>query len=192
MRWIPNLLTASRVLLLLPLLGLLAYASSANAYHWAFALFLLASISDFFDGWAARTLGCATNIGIFFDPLADKIFANVLLVFLACYHPDWIPLWMVLLLLAREFAVQGFRSMTPCVGVVISTGRLNKLKLVLQLTAVGIALAGLGWGDMAWLLKPAAWVALALALISAYLSMYTLFRDNADLWGRTPIDLEKR
>jgi len=45
---------------------------------------------------------------------------------------------------------------------------------------------------MAWLLKPAAWVALALALISAYLSMYTLFRDNADLWGRTPIDLEKR
>jgi hypothetical protein len=124
--------------------------------------------------------------------LADKIFANVLLIFLACSHPGWISLWMVLLLVAREYAVQRFRSVTPCLGVVISTGRLNKLKLVLQLVAVGIALVGLGWSAVAWLLKPAAWIALGLALLSAYASMYTLFRDNADLWGRAQIDMEKR
>jgi len=192
MHWIPNLLTVSRILMLLPLMWLLASASTSGGYMWAFGLFLLASISDFFDGWAARRLGCESNLGIFFDPLADKIFANVLLIFLACTHPEWIPLWMVLLLLAREFAVQGFRSMTPCVGVVISTGRLNKLKLVFQLVAVGIALVGLGWSAVAWLLKPATWIALGLALLSAYVSMYSLFRDNADLWGRAQIDMEKR
>jgi len=193
MHWVPNLLTASRILLLLPLMWLLASASEAGTYHWAaFGLFLLASISDFFDGWIARRLGCESNLGIFFDPLADKIFANILLIFLACSRPEWIPLWMVLLLLAREFAVQGFRSMAPCVGVVISTGRLNKLKLVLQLLAVGIALVGLGWRDMAWLLQPAAGIVLGLALLSAYVSMYTLFRDNADLWGRAQLDMEKR
>jgi CDP-diacylglycerol--glycerol-3-phosphate 3-phosphatidyltransferase len=192
MNWIPGLLTASRVLLLLPLMWLLASASSPSTYFWAFGLFLLASLSDFFDGWAARRLGCESNLGIFFDPLADKIFANVLLVFLACSHPEWIPLWMVLLLLAREFAVQGFRSMTPCLGVVISTGMSSKLKLVFQLVAVGIALVGLGWQNMAWILQPAAWIALGLALLSAYVSMYSLFRDNADLWGRTQIDMEKR
>lgn len=192
MRWIPNLLTASRILLLLPLMLLLANASTERAYHWAFGLFALASISDFFDGWAARKLECESNLGVFFDPLADKIFANVLLVFLAYSQPEWIPIWMVLLLLAREFAVQGFRSMTPCMGVVISTGRLNKLKLVFQLVAVGITLVGLGWLDVAWILRPAAWIALGLAVLSAYLSMYWLFRDNADLWGRSQIDLERR
>jgi CDP-diacylglycerol--glycerol-3-phosphate 3-phosphatidyltransferase len=192
MHWIPNLLTASRILLLLPLMWLLASASVTSTYLWAFALFLLASISDFFDGWAARRLGCESNLGIFFDPLADKIFANVLLVFLACSYPECIPLWMVLLLLAREFAVQGFRSMAPCVGVVISTGRLNKLKLVLQLVAAGITLAWLGLQDMGWILRPAARIALGLALLSAYVSMYTLFRDNADLWGRTQVEMEKR
>lgn len=192
MRWLPHLLTASRILLLLPLLWLLASASTAGDYFWAFGLFLLAASSDFFDGWAARRLGCESNLGIFFDPLADKIFANVLLVFLACSQPGWIPLWAALLLLVRELAVQGFRSMAPCVGVVISTGKLNKHKLVYQLVAVGIALVGLGWSDMAWILKPAAWIALGLALLSAYISMYTLFRDNADLWRRSPIDLEVR
>lgn len=192
MHWLPNLLTASRVLLLFPLLWTLASASTPNAYFFAFGLFLLASITDFFDGWAARRLGIRGNLGIFLDPLADKIFANVLLVFLSCTHSEWIPLWMVLLLLGREFAVQGFRSMAPCVGVVISTGMLNKLKLVLQLVAVGIALVGLGWTEMAWLLQPATWIAFSFALLSAYISMYTLFRDNSDLWDRPQIDMERR
>jgi CDP-diacylglycerol--glycerol-3-phosphate 3-phosphatidyltransferase len=190
--WIPNLLTASRLLLLPPIMVLLSTGHGVVAHWWAFGLFLVASLSDTLDGWAARRLGCASNIGIFFDPLADKIFANVLLIYLACDYPSWIPLWAVLLLLAREFAVQGFRSMTPCLGVVISTGRLSKLKLVFQLIAAGTALAGLGWEDAAPLLRAATWLALGLALASGGWSMLTLFRDNADLWARVPLQMEKR
>jgi CDP-diacylglycerol--glycerol-3-phosphate 3-phosphatidyltransferase len=189
--WIPNLLTASRLLLLLPIMGLLSLGDTWA--HWlAFALFLIASITDWLDGWAARRLGCTSNLGIFFDPLADKVFANVLLVYLGCRHPDWVPLWVVLVLLAREFVVQGFRSMTPCLGVVISTGMVSKLKLVFQLIATGTTLAGLGWEAAEPLLRPATWVALALSLGTGLWSMLTLFRDNADLWGRKPIEIEKR
>jgi len=190
MTWIPNLLTASRLVLLLPIMVLLAGDSAAH--WWAFGLFLLASVTDWLDGWAARRLGCASNIGVFFDPLADKVFANVLLIFLACRYPAWVPLWVVLLLLTREFAVQGFRSIAPSLGVVIGTGTVSKLKLVFQLIAAGTALAGLGWESAAPVLLAATWVSLALAMITGFWSMFTLFRDNADLWGRLPIELENR
>jgi len=192
MCWIPNLLTLSRPLLLLPLMWLLAAGSGPGMAWAAFALFLAAALTDALDGWAARRLGCAGPLGVFLDPLADKVFANVLLIFLASRIPDWVPLWLVLLLVAREFVVQGFRSMAPCVGVVIRTGMLNKLKLVFQLVAVGCALAGQAWAGMAAPLCWATWVALGLALASAYVSMYRLLRDNADLWQRTPLPMEIR
>jgi len=188
---IPNLLTASRLILILPILALLATRGSTGAW-WALGLFLVASATDFFDGWLARRLDCASNLGVFLDPLADKVFANVLLVYLACSRPDWVPLWMVLPLLGREFAVQGFRSMAPCLGVVISTGQLNKLKLVFQLIACGTALTGLAWAAAAPLLQPATWLALLLALAAGLWSMFTLFRDNADLWQRAPLAMERR
>jgi len=192
MCWIPNLLTLSRLILLLPILGLLAYGTGSGAYWAALALFLLAAWTDALDGWAARRLGCAGHIGLFLDPLVDKVFANVLLIDLAFRLPDWVPLWLVVLLVAREFVVQGVRSMAPCVGVVIRTAELNKLKLVFQLVAVGTALAGQAWADMAGILKWATWIGLGLALASAYVSMYTLLRDNADLWHRAAIPMEVR
>ncbi len=191
MCWVPNALTLSRLILLLPVMLLLAVGGTTAA-SWALGLFLLASVTDFFDGWLARRLDCASNLGVFLDPLADKVFANVLLVYLAARHPDWVPLWVVLLLIAREFAVQGFRSMAPCVGVVISTGQLNKLKLVFQLFACGTALGGLAWPALVPVLKPLTWLALALALSAAIWSMVTLFRDNADLWRREPVRMEQR
>lgn len=189
--WIPNALTLARPVLLLPLMWLITVATPA-ALAWAFGLFLAASLTDALDGWAARRLGCAGNLGTFLDPLADKIFANVLLVYLACHFPGWIPLWAVLVLLAREFAVQGFRSMAPCLGVVIGTGRMNKWKLVFQLVAAGATLAGLARPQAAALLQPLALAALGLALFTGLWSMLVLFRDHRDLWRREPLDMERR
>ncbi|MBL1264194.1 CDP-alcohol phosphatidyltransferase family protein [Methylomicrobium sp. RS1] len=191
MTWLPNLLTLSRIVLLLPVMGLLAAADIAD-YRWAFALFLAAGLTDLVDGWAARRLNCVSNVGAFLDPLADKIMSNVLLVFLACRYPAWIPLWMVLLLLAREFAVQGFRSMAPCLGVMIRTERLSKLKTLFQLIAAGAVIAGLGWESLSTIAAPVALTSLILALASGYISMTTIFIRNADLWSRRPLDMESR
>jgi len=192
MHWLPHVLTASRLVLLLPVMGLLATTEGTTAYRLTFGLFLLAALTDAVDGWTARRFGCVSNLGTFFDPLVDKVMANVLLVFLASRYPDWLPLWMVLLLLAREFAVQGFRSMAPCVGVVIRTDRLSKLKLVFQLTAAGAVLAGMGWQELATIARPVAWTSLALALASGYLSMLALFLRNSDLWSRPALEMEQR
>ncbi|EIC29787.1 MULTISPECIES: CDP-diacylglycerol--glycerol-3-phosphate 3-phosphatidyltransferase [Methylomicrobium] len=191
MTWLPNLLTLSRIVMLLPVMGLLAETDSAD-YRWAFALFLAAGLTDLVDGWAARRLNCVSNVGAFLDPLADKIMSNVLLVFLACRYPAWIPLWMVLLLLAREFAVQGFRSMAPCLGVMIRTERLSKLKTLFQLIAAGAVIAGLGWESLSTIAAPVALTSLILALASGYISMTTIFIRNADLWSRRPLDMESR
>ena len=192
MQWIPNALTASRILLLIPLMLLLADAANPDSLRLAFVLFLVAGITDGLDGWAARRLGSAGNLGVFFDPLADKVFANVLLVYLACRFPDWLEMWMVLLLLAREFAVQGFRSMAPCVGVVITTDMLSKLKLVFQLIAAGAVIAGLSWTLLEPLARPLAMLGMVLALLSGLLSMLLIFWRNRDLWVRQAVEMERR
>jgi CDP-diacylglycerol--glycerol-3-phosphate 3-phosphatidyltransferase len=189
--WIPNLLTLARLLLLVPVLVLFEHGTPV-AQAWAFGLFLAASLTDALDGWAARRLDCASNVGVFLDPLVDKIFANVLLIWIACRHPGWIPLWAALVLLAREFAVQGFRSMAPCLGVLINTGQMNKWKLVFQLIAVGTALVGLAWTSAAVVLRPLTWATLGLALFTGLWSMFALFWHNRDLWGREPLKLEQR
>lgn len=187
-----HLLTASRLVLLVPILVLLGEGSTPERYALAFGLFLLGGLTDFLDGWVARRAGCVSAIGTFFDPLADKIFANLLLVLLTCHHPDWVPLWVVLLLLARELAVQGLRGMAPCVGVLIRTGWVSKLKLVFQLIALGAALGGLAWAGAAPVLRPATWVALGLAVATGLWSMIELFWRHADLWRRDPLVLEER
>ncbi|MGR9085715.1 MAG: CDP-diacylglycerol--glycerol-3-phosphate 3-phosphatidyltransferase [Gammaproteobacteria bacterium] len=192
MTWLPNFLTVSRIILLLPVVILLAHAQSAETYRAAFGLFLIAGLTDLVDGWTARFLNCVSNVGAFLDPLADKVMSNVLLVFLACHYPDWISLWLVLLLLAREFAVQGFRSMAPCLGVVIRTELLSKLKTLFQLIAAGAVMAGLGWEKLEDLARPVALVSLILALLSGYISMSLIFIRNTDLWSRRPLDMEPR
>ena len=192
MKWLPNFLTILRIILVLPVMLLLVSANESITYQFVFALFLIAALTDLLDGWLARYLECVSNVGAFLDPLADKIMSNVLLVFLSCRYPEIIPLWMVLLLLAREFAVQGFRSMAPCMGVVIRTELLSKLKTFFQLMALGSVLIGLGWGSLADIARYVALISLILALVSGYVSMTMIFIRNSDLWSRQPLDMQSR
>ena len=192
MKWLPNFLTILRIILVLPVMLLLVSANESITYQFVFALFLIAALTDLLDGWLARYLECVSNVGAFLDPLADKIMSNVLLVFLSCRYPEIIPLWMVLLLLAREFAVQGFRSMAPCMGVIIGTELLSKLKTFFQLMALGSVLIGLGWGSLADIARYVALISLILALVSGYVSMTMIFIRNSDLWSRQPLDMQSR
>ena len=173
-------------------MALLASAKDTGDYRLAFGLFMIAALTDLVDGWTARRFDCVSNVGAFLDPLADKVMSNVLLVFLACHFPEWISLWLVLLLLAREFAVQGFRSMAPCVGVVIKTELLSKLKTLFQLISAGAVIVGLAWGELSDLARYVAQISLLLALLSGYVSMMTIFARNVDLWSRQPLDMESR
>ncbi len=192
MKQIPNLITLFRLALLLPILLLLALSPGERSFQGAFALFGIAALLDAADGWVARRWNCTSPAGAFLDPLTDKITCILLLVFLACRYPDWVSLWLVLPLIAREFAVQGFRSLAPCAGVLLRTDQLSKVKTLFQLISIGAVLAGLGWENLAGIAFPAAQIFLLLAVGSGCLSLVMIFIRNADLWSRRPLPMEMR
>jgi CDP-diacylglycerol--glycerol-3-phosphate 3-phosphatidyltransferase len=192
MNWLPNAITLSRIVLVLPMIEFLLTSSTSGNYQLVFGLFLLAALTDLLDGWLARRWRCTTAFGAFLDPLADKVIANVMLVFLACRHDDWLPLIPVLMILAREFAVQGFRSMALCVGVILRTDLLSKLKTFFQLVAIGSVLAGMGWPALTNFAHGVSSSFLMLALLASYISMILMFARNADLWRLPTVPLQRR
>jgi len=187
---VPNLLTLSRLLLLGPIAG----ALYSEAWKTACALFVVAAATDWLDGWVARRFDCATAAGVYLDPLVDKVVANVLLALLAVRFPAWIPPALFLPLLAREFIVQGFRSIAPCKGVLIRTGFISKSKFALQAVAVAVAFAGQAVtpGPVREGLRIVTVTALAGALLAGLVSMVQILAGNSDIWQRPTVDLESR
>ena len=135
---IPNILTAIRVLLL-PLLLLLYLLNpdptALNAWTWGFVgTFVLASFTDFLDGFIARRYDMVTTMGKFLDPIADKLL--VLLALLILQEMTLVPLWTVFLIIAREFMVTGIRLLAVQKGIVIAAGQLGKAKTAVTLVAI--------------------------------------------------------
>ena len=129
MNW-PNRLSVIRVLCI-PLITLLLYFS-ASWCRWAAAvLFALACFTDFLDGHLARKNNWITDFGKFIDPVADKLL--VLSAFIMLIHLGLVPAWLVILILARELAVDGLRMIAGSKGQVIAAAKLGKLKTVSQM-----------------------------------------------------------
>ncbi len=96
--------------------------------------FLLAAISDIFDGYLARKYNMITDIGKFLDPLADKVMVATPLILLVGL--DRIPSWMALVIILREMIITGLRGLAQQRGTVIAASKLGKMKTVLQVTAL--------------------------------------------------------
>lgn len=105
----------------------------------ALVLFVIAAITDKFDGVWARKRKLVTDLGAFLDPLADKMLVN--LAFLALSYLGIIPLWVFAIILVRDFAVDGMRMMFARDGITISASFYGKLKTTFQMTALIIILA---------------------------------------------------
>ncbi|HPM76101.1 MAG TPA: CDP-diacylglycerol--glycerol-3-phosphate 3-phosphatidyltransferase [bacterium] len=96
--------------------------------------FLLAAISDIFDGYLARKYNMITDIGKFLDPLADKVMVATPLILLVGL--DRVPAWMALVIILREMIITGLRGLAQQRGTVIAASKLGKMKTVLQVTAL--------------------------------------------------------
>ena len=101
-------------------------------------LFILASATDALDGYLARKNNLVTNFGKIMDPLADKVLVVAALVLLV--ESGVVPGWMLIVILAREFAVAGLRTVAAAEGKVIAAGTTGKIKTVLQMLAVPLLL----------------------------------------------------
>jgi CDP-diacylglycerol---glycerol-3-phosphate 3-phosphatidyltransferase len=138
---VPNLVTLFRLLLGLAATGVVYAIAIPNRFEIAAAMLLSATLMDFFDGYLARRLGSVTRFGAVWDPLADKIVANVFFCVLVDFGVfEW---WFVGLALARDLAVQAGRIRAAFRGLVIRTFRVSDTRNGIQIAAVVIGLLSL-------------------------------------------------
>jgi len=185
---LPNKLTISRFLLTV---AFLAVMFSQVKYHKTIALvlFIAAGLSDWLDGEIARRRKLITNFGILMDPLADKIM--VCSAFIAFVGLNWMPAWMVVVIVARELAITGLRLLAAVKNVVLAAEGYGKHKTISQMVAIIsiLILASYGeWGPVGraifgfnfpgqtpwieWFTELAKWVAVALTFTSGAIYLW--------------------
>lgn len=159
---LPNKLTIFRVILI-PFFVLFLLVDITAYDKWiALAIFIIASFTDFLDGHIARKYHLVTNFGKFMDPLADKLLVCSALICLI--ELDRIPSWIVIVIIAREFIISGFRLVASDNGVVIAASYWGKFKTTFQIVMICLMIADLP--QLTIVTQAVMWVALALTVIS--------------------------
>jgi len=143
---LPNALTLSRIFIVPLLVVVLLTPVSENwlgvpRYILGVAIFVAAALTDYFDGKIARRRQQVSKLGKLLDPIADKLLISAALISLVENHLA--PAWAVVIIVGREFAVTGLRSIAATEGVVISASRMGKFKMVAQVFTVGLLILSL-------------------------------------------------
>ncbi|MFM7141315.1 MAG: CDP-diacylglycerol--glycerol-3-phosphate 3-phosphatidyltransferase [Alphaproteobacteria bacterium] len=175
---LPNVLSAGR-LLTAPLLIWLLTDPGPVAAAVGSIVFLLACLSDWLDGYLARTRGLTTQLGKFLDPLADKVLViSVLIMLAAMPEGPRVPAWMVAAIAARELAVTGLRTIALGEGIVLGAESLGKVKMTFEVIALVplIARYRLGPIDFFEAGMVFLWIALLVALWSGVAYPVRLYR----------------
>lgn len=137
---LPNKLTVARFFMALAFVGLMAF-QYIGAYLTAYIVFMLAAITDHYDGKIARERNLVTNFGKLLDPVADKVLTAGAFVSLMAVPALWVPAWAVVVIITREFLITGVRSLAASGGNVIAANTWGKTKTVLQMVYVFTFLA---------------------------------------------------
>lgn len=141
---LPNILTLSRIFAVPLLVGLLWWPQWAAGYAIAFVLYCIVGFTDYLDGYLARSQGAVSKLGIFLDPIADKIMVAAVILMLASTRDiGGVHLIAGLVILLREIMVSGLREFLGSLRVSVPVSRLAKWKTTLQLVSLGaLILAG--------------------------------------------------
>jgi CDP-diacylglycerol--glycerol-3-phosphate 3-phosphatidyltransferase len=144
---------------------------------WGVLILLMAAATDWADGYVARRRLQVTTLGILLDPIADKLLISA--AFVSLVDMQLVPAWMVVIIIGREFTVLGLRNIALAEGFTIEVSVLGKTKMVLQVCAVAVVIAGARHPS----LKPLALLLLWLVVVSALVSAaqyFHLFWGNVD------------
>lgn len=172
---LPNKLTILRMVLI-PFFLVFLMAEGITAGKWiALVLFLTASLTDCLDGYIARKYNLITNFGKFMDPLADKLLVNSALI--AFVGMGRIQTWIVIIIIARDFIISGFRLVASDNGVVIAADWWGKIKTVVQMVMILVLIADFG-GSVAHILEQ---VLIYAALVLTVVSLIDYLIKNGDV-----------
>lgn len=149
----------------------------------ALSIFLAAAATDLLDGYLARKWGQITTVGTLLDPIADKLLISSALI--ALVQVRVVPAWMTIVVVGREFAISGLRSIAAAEGYVIQANDFGKVKLVSQVVAISLLMLSMRWLE----LRPAAvgvmWVMVILSVASALF----YFRQ---FWRKIDVQVKRR
>lgn len=184
-----NKLTLIRIVLVPVFLIFIAAKGIPYGSFIATFIFILASLTDKLDGYIARSRNQITNFGKFMDPLADKLLVTAALISLVELHV--VPSWAAVIIIAREFAVSGLRSIAASQGKVIAASWWGKIKTVIQIIALILLLLQINISDSGYLTRFVAgssfWksffstvpqIMLMAAVIITLISGYEYFKNN--------------
>src|SRR5205085_4638392 len=130
-------------------------------------IFLAAAATDLLDGYLARRWGQITTVGTLLDPIADKLLVSAALVSLVQVRV--VPAWMTILIIGREFAISGLRSIAAAEGYIIKASDLGKTKLITQVIAISFLLLSIHWPELHTLAIGLMWAVVFFAILSAIL-----------------------
>ena len=160
----PNKLTVARMILVPFLVIFMLTGWGREANRWiCLAIFVAASVTDWFDGHLARKYNLITNFGKFMDPLADKLL--VCSAMICMIELDRLPAWVVIIIIGREFIISGFRLIAAENGVIIAANYWGKFKTVSQMIMIILLMLDFG-GFFAILTEVFIWLSVALTIIS--------------------------
>ena len=173
----PNNLTLIRIFSI-PFIVLLLYFPNKVTCVLASSLFVIASITDYLDGFLARRYNLVTPVGELLDPMADKLLICSSLIMLVKH--GWLDGWIAIVIIGREIMVTGLRAISAEKGIIIPADRYGKMKMFLQIIAISLLiihypLLGVDWNFYGYILI---WVALLLTVFSGinYLWKSSLLR----------------
>ncbi len=161
---LPNKITIVRVCMIPIFLIFMLIPEITYGRYIAAGIFILAALTDALDGHIARKHNLITNFGKFMDPLADKLLVSSALICLV--ELKLIPSWVVIVIIAREFIISGFRLIASDNGVVIAAGWWGKIKTNVQIVMSVMLIINLDVGFINILEQVAIYLALALTVIS--------------------------
>ena len=160
---VPNSLTLLRIFLV-PFLVVVLLTKFYGREYVGLTIFLVAAVTDFFDGWIARRSNKITRLGALLDPIADKLLMSA--AFISLVELQLAPAWMVVIIIGREFAVTGLRSIAAQHGVTIAASPLGKSKTISQVIAIALLIMGDELGGYIMIGKWALWAVMLFALVS--------------------------
>jgi CDP-diacylglycerol--glycerol-3-phosphate 3-phosphatidyltransferase len=188
---LPNSITMSRIVMIPLLLWILSPHFVWRAFPGeqeilASVLFILASITDGVDGYLARKRGQITTMGMLLDPLADKIMVTAALIALVAYNPDVVKVWIAVVIIGREFLINGLRSIAASEGFTIQASDLGKLKTVIQIVSVVSAILAHHWfqWQFGWLIIPVKWTAVTAIYFTVGVSTISAIDYFVGFWKK--------